>query len=177
MKTNLIVARSRNNVIGNAQGIPWKLKGEQIQFKELTTGEAVVMGRKTYEDIGHPLPNRLNIVVSNTKEFGSRNDTTPVPTVLITVHSLQEAIDLVKGMYNVDLFIAGGRRLYEEAIPLVDRMYITEVDMEVPVDESTVFFPDFDESRFRKLVGETRGEGVEYTRTVYTRPESFQGKE
>ena len=60
----LIVARSRNNVIGRNGQIPWKIKGEQAQFKKLTTGNVVVMGRKSYEEIGHPLPNRMNIIVS-----------------------------------------------------------------------------------------------------------------
>ena len=61
----LIVARSKNNVIGRNGEIPWKIKGEQKQFRELTTGNVVVMGRKSYEEIGHPLPNRKNIIVSN----------------------------------------------------------------------------------------------------------------
>ena len=60
----LIVARSKNNVIGKNGNIPWKIKGEQKQFRELTTGNVVIMGRKSYEEIGHPLPNRMNIVVS-----------------------------------------------------------------------------------------------------------------
>ena len=61
---SLIVARSKNNVIGKNGQIPWKIKGEQKQFRELTTGNVVIMGRKSYEEIGHPLPNRMNIVVS-----------------------------------------------------------------------------------------------------------------
>ena len=65
----LIVARSKNNVIGKNGQIPWRIKGEQKQFKKLTTGNVVVMGRKSYEEIGHPLPNRKNIIVSRTKVF------------------------------------------------------------------------------------------------------------
>ena len=65
----LIVARSTNNVIGKNGQIPWKIKGEQRQFKELTTGNIVVMGRKSYEEIGHPLPNRKTIVVSKSQEL------------------------------------------------------------------------------------------------------------
>ena len=84
----LIVARSKNNVIGKNGQIPWRIKGEQKQFKELTTGNTVVMGRKSYEEIGHPLPNRMNIVVSNTANYSGEN--------LLTVHSLQEALDSVK---------------------------------------------------------------------------------
>ena len=128
----LIVARSKNNVIGKNGQIPWKIKGEQKQFKELTTGNTVVMGRKTYEEIGRPLPNRKNIVVSSTKRFEDEN--------LKTAHSLQEAIEKAE---TPDIYIAGGCGLFQEAIPLVDRMYITEVDL--TVEDGDVFFPEFDE--------------------------------
>lgn len=69
----LIVARSKNNVIGRNGEIPWKIKGEQNFFKELTTGNIVVMGRKSYEEIGHPLPNRQNIIVSKTMKYEGEN--------------------------------------------------------------------------------------------------------
>ena len=85
----LIVARSKNNVIGKNGEIPWKIKGEQKQFRELTTGNVVVMGRKSYEEIGHPLPNRKNIIVSKSRNFTGEN--------LITVGSLQEAIAISRG--------------------------------------------------------------------------------
>ena len=69
----LIVARSKNNVIGKNGEIPWKIKGEQQQFKELTTGKYVVMGRRSYDEIGHPLPNRKTIVISRTKKYVGEN--------------------------------------------------------------------------------------------------------
>ena len=154
--TRLIVARSKNNVIGKNGEIPWKIKGEQKQFKELTTGNAVIMGRKSYEEIGRPLPNRKNIIVSRTKKFEGEN--------LVTVESLQEAIAISD---NESVFIAGGYRLFEEAIPFVDKMYITEVD--IVVEEGDVFFPEFDKKEFDFSVGETGGEEIKYTRTIYTR--------
>ena len=101
----LIVARSKNNVIGKNGQIPWRIKGEQKQFKELTTGNVVIMGRKSYEEIGHPLPNRKNIVVSSSKNFDGDN--------LVTAHSLKEALELAG---NQDIFIAGGYGLFKEAI-------------------------------------------------------------
>ena len=101
----LIVARSKNNVIGKEGRIPWRIKGEQKQFKELTTGNVVVMGRKSYEEIGRPLPNRMNIVVSNTKEFTGEN--------LLTVKSLKEALEAAG---DRDVFISGGYGLFKEAI-------------------------------------------------------------
>ena len=152
----LIVARSKNNVIGKNGEIPWKIKGEQKQFKELTTGNVVVMGRKSYEEIGHPLPNRQNIVVSKSKTF--------IGEKLVTVTSLQEALACSMGE---KIYIAGGYGLFKEALPLVDKMYITEVD--ITIDNGDVFFPEFDESEFDMTIGETGGEDIKYTRTIYTR--------
>lgn len=152
----LIVARSKNNVIGKNGEIPWKIKGEQKQFKELTTGNVVVMGRKSYEEIGHPLPNRKNIIVSKMKNFSGEN--------LVTVGSLQEAIDISDGE---NIYISGGYGLFEEALPLVDIMYITEVDIEI--SDGDVFFPVFDRNEFDMTIGEIGGDDVRYTRTIYTR--------
>lgn len=152
----LIVARSKNNVIGKDGKIPWKIKGEQKQFRELTTGNAVVMGRKSYEEIGHPLPSRKNIIVSKTQEYAGEN--------LVTVTSLQEAIVSAGAL---DIYIAGGYSLFKEAIPLADKMYITEVDIEI--ENGDVFFPEFDADAFDVCIGETCGEDIKFTRTVYTR--------
>lgn len=153
---NLIVARSKNNVIGKKGHIPWKIKGEQSQFRELTTCNVVIMGRKTYEEIGFPLPNRMNIVVSNTANYCGEN--------LATAKSLKQAIEMAG---DVKIFIAGGFALFKEAVPLVDKMYITEVDLEI--DDGDVFFPEFDEHDFEKVIGEFRGDDIRYTRTYYTR--------
>ncbi|MBP5490483.1 MAG: HAD-IA family hydrolase [Lachnospiraceae bacterium] len=152
----LIVARSNNNVIGKGGEIPWRIKGEQKQFKELTTGNIVVMGRRSYEEIGHPLPSRTTIVVSRTKQFEGDG--------VQTAGSVREAIEMAG---DRDVFIAGGYGLYKEAIPLVDIMYITEVDL--TVENGDVFFPDFNEEDFEKTTGETLGEEIRYTRTIYRR--------
>ena len=152
----LIVARSKNNVIGKHGEIPWKIKGEQKQFRQLTTGNVVVMGRKSYEEIGHPLPNRKNIVVSNSMNYFGEN--------LITVASLDEALDTVD---NENIYIAGGYGLFKEALPLIDIMYITEIDM--IVENGDVFFPEFDQNDFDICVGETGGDDIKFTRTIYKR--------
>ena len=152
----LIVARSQNNVIGKNGQIPWRIKGEQKQFKELTTGNVVVMGRKSYEEIGHPLPNRKTIVVSRTKQYEGEN--------LATAGSVKEAIEMA-GEQNV--YISGGYGLYKEAIPFVDVMYITEV--QTNIEDGDVFFPEFDENDFDKTEGETGGEEIKFIRTTYTR--------
>ncbi|MGN0352054.1 MAG: dihydrofolate reductase [Roseburia sp.] len=152
----LIVARSKNNVIGKNGEIPWKIKGEQKQFRELTTGNVVVMGRKSYEEIGHPLPNRKTIVVSRSKKYTGDN--------LVTASSLQEAIEVAG---DEKIYIAGGYGLYKESISLVDKMYITEVDL--MIDDGDVFFPEFNVNDFDMTIGETSGDDIKYTRTIYTR--------
>jgi len=173
---SIIVARSENNVIGKGGRIPWKIKGEQRQFKELTRGSAVIMGRKSYEEIGHPLPDRLNIVISSTQNFTGDN--------LVTVKSLAEA---VKAAGSREIFVAGGAGLFEEALPLADNLYITEVHL--TVEDGDTFFPAFDPSAFTLETGETKtgemlsaeaesggllsgesaGKVAAYTRTVYRR--------
>lgn len=160
----LIVARSKNNVIGKNGEIPWKIKGEQKQFRELTTGNVVIMGRKSYEEIGHPLPNRKNIIVSRTKNFSGEN--------LVTVSSLQDAINISKGE---QVYIAGGYGLFKESLPYVSKMYITEID--TVIEDGDVFFPEFDSSEFDITVGETGGDEIKYIRTVYTRKTDSSVKE
>ena len=166
----LIVARSKNNVIGKNGQIPWRIKGEQKQFKELTTGNVVVMGRKSYEEIGHPLPNRLNIIVSRTEKYEGEN--------LLSAPSVQEAIALAQDKEALsragftpkgepDIYISGGYGLYKEAVAFVDKMYITEVD--TVVEDGDVFFPEFDAEAFDKKTGASGGDEIKFTRTVYTR--------
>ncbi len=158
----LIVARSQNNVIGKNGRIPWKIGGEQKQFKELTTGNVVVMGRKSYEEIGRPLPNRKTIVVSKSKKFEGEN--------LWTAGSVKEAIELAareKELAGKSIFIAGGYGIYKEALPYVDVMYITEV--QTVVSDGDTFFPDFNKDDFNLEAGETFGDEIKYTRTIYIR--------
>ena len=138
----LIVARSKNNVIGKNGNIPWKIKGEQKQFRELTTGNVVIMGRKSY--------------VSTTTEYQGDN--------LVSVKSLEDALLLAKGR---DVYISGGYGLFKEALQIVDKMYITEVDLNI--EDGDTFFPEFDINDFEVLIGETLGEEVKYTRTFYVR--------
>lgn len=152
---SLIVAYANNRVIGNKGCIPWKIKGEQKRFRELTTGNVVIMGRRSYEEIGRPLPNRTTIVVSNTKNFDAEN--------CMTANSLAEAIKIAG---DRDCYISGGARLYEEALPLVEKMYITEIDA---VIEGDTLFPEFDENEFVKEVNEKFEGEIDYTYVTYTR--------
>ncbi len=157
--TALIVAYTRNRVIGNKGRIPWKIKGEQRRFRELTTGNVVIMGRRSYEEIGHPLPNRFTVVVSNTASFEAENCT--------TAGSLKEAIEKAQKLQpGKNIYISGGAGLYKEAVDLVEKLYITEIDAEI---EGDTFFPVFDETEFTKET-EERVEGeIPYTYVTYTR--------
>ena len=142
---SIIVAYSKNRVIGNKGKIPWKIKGEKLWFKELTLNHTVIMGRKTYESIGKPLENRLNIIVSSTLFFDEEN--------LKTARSLNEAISLAN---SEEVFIIGCQQLYEEAITIADTLYLTEIDIEV---EGDTYFPKFDENNYVKtLIKEVDGE-------------------
>jgi len=151
----LIVAFSKNRVIGNKGIIPWKIKGEQKRFKELTTGNVVVMGRRSYEEIGKPLPNRTTIVISNTKTYSDVN--------CMTATSLNEALKMAEGR---NVYIAGGAQLYKESIYLVDKMYITLID---EIVEGDTVFPQFNEEDYDIQVDE-RFEGEKpYTYMTYSR--------
>lgn len=152
---NLIVAYTKNRVIGKDGMIPWKIKGEQKRFKELTTGNVVIMGRRSYEEIGRPLPNRYTIVVSSTQKYEADNCT--------TVISLEEALRIAG---DREVYISGGARLYDEAIALVDRMYITEIDAKI---EGDTFFPAFDNNLFYREVEETFEGELPFTYVTYSR--------
>ncbi len=150
----LIVAYDKNRVIGKNGKIPWKIDGEQQRFRELTTGNTVIMGRKTYEEIGRPLPNRKTIVISKTANFDGEN--------CKTAGSLAEAI----GMAEEDIYISGGAALYEEALPLCQKLYITEIDASFNGD---VFFPAFDENNYKKETIKRVDGKISYTYLTYTK--------
>ena len=139
---SLIVAFAKNNVIGKDGKIPWNIEGEQSRFKELTTNNIVIMGRKTFEEIYQklqkPLPNRINIVISKTKKYDFEN--------CFTFTSLEVALDFCKKTFpQKDIFISGGAALYQKALPIVEKMYITEIALEVSGD---TFFPKFSKDDF-----------------------------
>ncbi len=153
---SLIAAVSKNNVIGNKGLIPWHIKGEQKRFKELTTGRTIIMGRKSFEEIGKPLPNRKTVLISSTKRIEAKN--------CITAASLKEALKAAEG--EDEIFIAGGGRVYEEAMLYADKIYLTVIDL---VTEGDTFFPDFDKSVFAKVYEERIEGEIPYTYYTYER--------
>jgi dihydrofolate reductase len=151
----LIVAYAQNKVIGNKGKIPWTIKGEQKRFKDLTTGNVVIMGRRSYEEIGKPLPDRYTIVVSQTRKYEADN--------CITVDSFAKALEIAG---DRDVYVSGGSGLYAEAIDIVDKMYVTEI--EAPIEGDT-YFPEFDKNKFTKEVNQHFEGEQPYTYVTYTR--------
>lgn len=152
---SIIVAYTKNRVIGNKGLIPWSIKGEQRRFKELTTGNIIVMGKRSFEEIGKPLPNRKTILLSSTLHYEADNCT--------TVPSLQEAIQFAD---EKDIYISGGYQVYKEALPLADKLYITVIDA---VIEGDTFFPEFNEEDYIKTFEEKHEGEIGYTYYTYVR--------
>ena len=133
MIVSAIAAHSSNRVIGVGNQLPWHLPADMRYFMRTTKGHHVLMGRKTYESMGTPLKNRTNIVVTSNPFF--------VGTSLIVVHSLEEGIRIAKENGEEELFIIGGAQIYAQSMHLLDKLYITEIVLEV--DEGDAFFPEF----------------------------------
>jgi dihydrofolate reductase len=129
---NIIVAMSRNRVIGDNNTLIWKLPNDMKRFKEMTTGNIVIMGRKTFESIGRPLPNRLNVVVTRNEEW-SRPD-------LLTTNSLESALNL--SSEGKEVFIIGGGDIYKQSLKFANRIYLTVIDEDFEGDTT---FPELGE--------------------------------
>jgi len=134
MKLALIAAYAQNNVVGIDNKLPWHLPEDLKYFKRVTTGKAIIMGRKTYESIGRPLPNRTNIVITRNAEFTA-------PGIEV-VNSLDAAIELAESINEIngteEVMVIGGAQIYSEALPKADRLYLTHVHAEVKGD---AYFP------------------------------------
>lgn len=133
-RISIIVAHSTNLVIGNDNSLPWRIANDLKHFKELTVGKPVVMGRKTYESIGFPLPNRMNIIISRNKSFNARDIT--------TAHTIEDAVNIAHDHCDGDeIMIIGGEQIYRHVMPIVDRIYLTLVDTDIDGD---AHFPTYD---------------------------------
>ncbi len=127
----IIVAISKNRVIGDSNKLIWHLPSDLKRFKEITTGHPIVMGRKTYQSIGRPLPNRRNIIVTRDEEFEVEG--------CEVVNSIEEALLLT----NSDCFIIGGGEIYKQSLNLAEQIYMTQIDEEFEGDTT---FPELDRS-------------------------------
>lgn len=144
-----IVAKSSNNVIGVKNELPWHIPDDLRNFKKLTIGHSVIMGRKTYQSIvnrlGHPLPERRNIVISGSSFIADEG--------VLVVSSLQKAISSAKTDQDTEIFIIGGASIYNAAIQqdLVDTIYVTQIHASYKGD---TYFPDLHESSWAKVAEE-----------------------
>lgn len=131
MRISLIVAASRNGVIGANNKLPWHLPADLKRFKQLTLGHPILMGRKTFESIGKPLPGRTNIVITHQKDFACCG--------AVTAPSLEKALEMTAE--EPEVFVIGGARTFEQALPLVDRIYLTRINQDF---EGDTFLFDID---------------------------------
>ncbi len=156
----LIAAIAHNGVIGLRGRLPWRLSDDLKHFRALTSGHAIVMGRKTWESIGGPLPERQNIVVSRRHDFTAPGG--------VVAHTLPEAIGLAA--MPAPVFIIGGEAVYRDALPLADLLFLTEIHRDFAGDAK---FPDFDRAQWRETSREPRrldGEnGFNYDFASYSR--------
>jgi dihydrofolate reductase len=159
-RINLIAALGRNRVIGNRQQIPWKIPGEQAYFKKVTLGHPIVMGRKTWESIGRPLPGRRNIVVTHSPGY--------VAAGADVADGLDAALALVPN--SDDVFVIGGGELFAQALPQADRLFLTEIDADF---EGDALFPQFNRADWREMSRVTHaaegGRPFAYSFVVYER--------
>jgi dihydrofolate reductase len=135
-RISLIVAMAANRVIGRDNTLPWRLPDDLRRFKRLTMGHTLIMGRKTWESIGRPLPGRDIVVVTRQEGYG-------VPPGVSVARSVEEALEVAEGD---EVFIAGGEEIFRQTIDRADRLYLTRIDKDFPGD---TFFPEFDPKRFR----------------------------
>jgi len=133
MILSAIAAYSKNRVIGIDNQLPWHLPADMRYFMRTTKGHHVLMGRKTYESMGVPLKNRTNIVVTSNPFY--------VGSGLVVVHSINEGIKYARDNGEEELFIIGGAEIYRQSLPLLDKLYVTEIDLEVKGGDA--FFPEF----------------------------------
>lgn len=159
---SLIAAIGKNNELGKDNTLLWNMPNDMKYFRETTRGHSVIMGRKTFESIGRPLPNRRNIVITRDMNYTKEG--------IEIVHSLDEALKIFENK-NEEVFIIGGAEIYKQAIEKIDKLYITEIDGEFP--EADTFFPIIDKEIWKETKKEnhTKDETnpYEYAFVIYER--------
>lgn len=145
-RISIVAALARNRAIGRDNTMPWRLPEDLKRFKRLTMGHAVIMGRKTFESIGSPLPGRSNIVITRSRDWS--------PSGCVVVHSLEAA--LTASGESREAFVIGGAQIYALAIPYTQHLYMTEIERDF---EGDTFFPEIDRSHWREVSRERRVSG------------------
>lgn len=159
-RISLIAALARNGVIGIENRLPWRLPEDLAHFKALTLGHPVIMGRKTFESLGRPLPGRTNVVITRNPNYA--------PIGCLVADSIPSALALCADAAEV--FFIGGAELYAQALPLAERLYLTEVGIDA---EGDACFPDFDRGVFSEISREShrgeKGDALDFDFVVYER--------
>ena len=138
MQLSIIVDMDRNRVIGKNDNLPWHISSDLKNFKKITMGKPIIMGRKTHESIGRPLPGRENIILTRDKNYQADGCT--------VLHSLEDIFEYCK---NVDeIMITGGSEIYKQSLEQASRLYLTEVHTEI---EGDTFFPEFDLNQWTEI--------------------------
>lgn len=161
MKLSLIAAVARNGVIGDGDKMPWHLPADLRYFKVMTQGKIVIMGRKTFESIGKPLPGRLNIVITRDSTWSAEG--------VKVVSGLDNAIEVGEGQALIDgveeAVIIGGAQIYAQSLSIVDRLYLTQVEAE---PEGDAHFPEIDYSQWQELGRQSFPAGDQPNRYPYS---------
>lgn len=158
-RLSLIAAVAANGIIGSGNALPWRLPEDLKHFKALTLGHPVIMGRKTYESIGRPLPGRRNLIVTHNAAYRAEGCETKT--------SLAAALDAC-GSTEGEVFAIGGAQIYAVALPIAQRIYLTEIQCNFSGDAS---FPAFERHAWRETVRESQqsAEGLRFDFVVYDR--------
>lgn len=163
MIVSAIVAVGRDRVMGKDNRIPWYLPADLKYFKATTLGHHIIMGRRTFQSIGNPLPKRTNVIITRQPFF--------IASSCLITHSVEEALELAYDNGEEEAFIIGGGEIYEQSIAYWDRLYLTRVEVEVPHGDT--FFPDLDMNEWNCIVEDPhRAEGKnehDYTFYIYER--------
>ncbi|MBI2074230.1 MAG: dihydrofolate reductase [Candidatus Levybacteria bacterium] len=170
MRVSIIAALDKKRGIGKDNKLLWHIPEDLKRFKDLTSGHTIIMGRKTFESIGRVLPNRNNVIITRDQNYKAEG--------AVVVHSLEEALNIAKETgetqgakeTNGEIFIIGGGQIFSQALPIVDKLYLTIVDarLDSPPDsparrgefDADTFFPDY--SEFKKIVFEQEGQSEKY---------------
>jgi dihydrofolate reductase len=140
---SMIVAMANNNIIGRNNDMPWHLPADLAYFKKITLGKPIIMGRKTFESIGRPLPGRRNIVISRDDHYQAAG--------IDVVNSVEQALALVDG--NDEIMVIGGGAIYRHCLAKAERLYVTHIDANIEGDTQ---FPDFYDGTWLKVNSERR---------------------
>jgi dihydrofolate reductase len=164
-----VVAVSENNVIGTNNNLPWDIPEDTKFFRDKTKGHALIMGRKTFESLGHPLPHRLNVVITRQKDYLKTGPADVKADNVVVVPDLAAAIEYCRGQtkkYGSEIFIIGGGEIYTQSIRMVDVIYITRIHKKFAGE---VFYPEIPTDLFKVVEERERTEPVPFTFMTYVK--------